>query len=59
MQNEMRLELKKLLEGSLEVDPGAAVMLELMSTYFHAFPSPCACILVSVCDFCLYICNKG
>lgn len=55
----MRLELKKLLEGSLEVDPGAAVMLELMSTYFHAFPSPCACILVSVCDFCLYICNKG
>jgi len=34
MQNEMRLELKKLLEGSLEVDPGTAVMLELMSTNF-------------------------
>lgn len=55
----MRLELKKLLEGSLEVDPGAAVMLELLSAYFHAFPSSCACIFVYVCDFCLYICNKG
>lgn len=56
----MRVELKKLLEGSLEVDPGASVMLELMSEISVLSPVlvlvfRCLCVIF----FCLYSCNKG
>lgn len=45
----MRVELKKLLEGRLEVDPGATVLLDLIAANFP----------VPVCDFSVCIFNKG
>lgn len=49
----MRVELKKLLEGNLEVDPGASVMLELYSSDFRAFPCP---LLVFRCLCVIFVC---
>ncbi len=49
----MRVELKKLLEGSLEGDPGATVLLELKSANFPVCVFRCMCVIF-VCIF-----NKG
>lgn len=41
----MRVELNKLLEGSLEVDPGATVLLEIMAAYFPVVVFRCLCVI--------------
>lgn len=49
----MRVELKKLLEGSLEGDPGANVLLELIAANFPVRVFRCMCVI------CVCIFNKG